>query len=463
MAFQPSDLWSWRGTVERGKYAAIGVILFAIKHNIDRAIGFAFDRPWPFVNYWFFDAPGGVDDVPARRWQFYAALVAAALPFVWTGVVLTLRRLRSAGLPLWMVALFFVPFLNLFFFLLLCVIPARTKETRPRSNFAARLQETLGRVIPDSQLGSAAMSLLLMVPLAIAATLFSVRALGDYGWGLFVGLPFFLGLTSALLYGFHRPRTLGSCLLVSLLSVVLVSAALLVFAVEGIICLVMAAPLGAALSLFGGFIGYVIQCRPSYTNEAFQMFALVLFALPAFMLLEHQAQTPAPLYEVKTSVTISAPPEKVWPHLIAFAELPPPSERLFRTGIAYPVRAEIQGRGVGAVRYCVFSTGAFVEPIEIWDEPRLLKFGVTAQPPVMQELSPYGELRPPHLENYLQSRRGQFLLTRLPDGTTRLEGTTWYENRFWPSAYWHLWSDYIIHRIHLRVLDHIKNLSEHSG
>lgn len=463
MAFHPSDLWSWRGTVERGKYVVIGVILFSIKHNIDRAIGIAFDRPWPFFTYWFFNEPGGVNDVPAQRWQFYGALVAASLPFVWTGVALTLRRLRSAGLPLWLVACFFVPFLNLFFFLLLSVTPARTKDARPRSTFAARVLDIVGRVIPDHPFGSAAMSLLLVVPLALAATLFSVRALGDYGWGLFVGLPFFLGLASALLYGFHRPRTLGSCLAVSLLSIALVSLALLVIAVEGVICLVMAAPLGAALSLFGGFIGYVIQRRPSYTNEAFQTCALILCALPAFMLLEHQSKPALPLYEVRTSVIIDAPPEQIWPHLIAFTELSPPHEKLFRTGIAYPLRAEIQGRGVGAIRYCIFSTGAFVEPIEVWDEPRLLKFGVTAQPPVMQELSPYGELRPPHLENYLHSRRGQFLLTSLPDGTTRLEGTTWYENRFWPGAYWHLWSDYIIHRIHLRVLDHIKNLSEHSG
>jgi hypothetical protein len=112
------------------------------------------------------------------------------------------------------------------------------------------------------------------------------------------------------------------------------------------------------------------------------------------------------------------------------------------------------------VRHCIFSTGAFVEPIEVWDEPRLLKFGVTSQPPVMDEMSPYAHLKPPHLNSYLHSRKGQFLLTRLPDGRTLLEGTTWYENSFWPGIYWDRWSDYIIHRIHQRVLEHIKHLSE---
>jgi hypothetical protein len=30
----------------------------------------------------------------------------------------------------------------------------------------------------------------------------------------------------------------------------------------------------------------------------------------------------------------------------------------------------------------------------------------------------------------------------------------------WPASYWHLWSDYIIHRIHSRVLEHIRTEAE---
>jgi hypothetical protein len=289
--------------------------------------------------------------------------------------------------------------------------------------------------------------------------------LGNYGWGLFVGLPFCVGLASVLVYGYHESRTPGKCLLVSLLSITLTCLMILGFAIEGLICIVMAAPLGALFALFGGFMGYLIQRRDAefpqspgiYTTHAF---AAVLLALPALMLLENSVRLAPPLRAVHTSVVIDAPPERVWPKLVAFSELPPPAERLFKTGIAYPIRAEIQGHGVGAIRHCVFSTGAFVEPIEVWDEPRRLKFGVTAQPPIMDEMSPYPHLDPPHLNNYLQSRRGQFLLTPMPGGRTLLEGTTWYENNFWPGVYWNRWSDYIIGRIHLRVLDHIKNLAE---
>ncbi|HJR09484.1 MAG TPA: hypothetical protein VJ842_19640 [Pyrinomonadaceae bacterium] len=466
MKFRFSDLWDWRGTVGRGKYLLIGLVLFAIKHNVDRIVAtLYFNRRWSLFNYWVFGQSSNVEGTPLDYKKFYATLLLIAVPFIWAGVVLTLRRLRSIGLPLWLVFVFFIPFVNLLFFILLSVLPARVGAETKGATVTGGLKSFLDAVIPRGQFGSAMFGVLLTATLAIGATVWSVNGLGNYGWGLFVGLPFCLGLLSVLVYGYHEGRTLGRCLLVSLLSVALVSAALFAFAVEGLICLVMAAPLGIMLALFGGFMGYIIQRRDALTPDSPHLytthaFAAILLALPAVMLLETSTRLEPPLRAVRTSIIIDAPPERVWPKLVAFNELAPPQEKLFRTGIAYPIRAEIQGRGVGAVRHCVFSTGAFVEPIEVWDEPRLLKFGVTAQPPIMDEMSPYPHLSPPHLNNYLHSRRGQFLLTQLEGGRTLLEGTTWYQNSFWPGVYWNRWSDYIIGRIHTRVLEHIKALAE---
>jgi hypothetical protein len=184
----------------------------------------------------------------------------------------------------------------------------------------------------------------------------------------------------------------------------------------------------------------------------------LLVLLPSIMAAEAAQQPEPALREVQTEVVIDATPDRVWQHVIAFSPLPEPDDWLFQSGIAYPQRAEIHGAGVGAVRHCVFSTGAFVEPIDFWDPPRLLCFQVTEQPPTMKEWSPY-DIHPPHLEHYLVSKRGQFRLEALPGGRTRLIGTTWYSNRMWPDLYWCQWSDYIIHRIHLRVLEHIRDLA----
>ncbi len=112
------------------------------------------------------------------------------------------------------------------------------------------------------------------------------------------------------------------------------------------------------------------------------------------------------------------------------------------------------------MRYCEFSTGAFVEPITTWDKPHRLAFDVTHNPPPMREWSIHANVHPPHLAGFLRSRRGEFRLQALPNGQTRLVGTTWYEHDMWPTSYWQLWSDLIIHNIHTQVLEHIRDLTE---
>src|SRR4029450_2911510 len=85
-------------------------------------------------------------------------------------------------------------------------------------------------------------------------------------------------------------------------------------------------------------------------------------------------------HEVRTGIEIKAPADLVWPHVIAFDPIEEPREMVFRTGVAYPQYARIDGRGVGATRYCVFSTGAFVEPVTHWEVSRRLSFDVVSSP-----------------------------------------------------------------------------------
>ncbi|HTO73854.1 MAG TPA: hypothetical protein VMJ30_08540, partial [Gemmatimonadales bacterium] len=73
---------------------------------------------------------------------------------------------------------------------------------------------------------------------------------------------------------------------------------------------------------------------------------------------------------------------------------------------------------------------------------------------------PFARISPPHLDGYLRSERGEFRLVALPDGRTRLEGSTWYRLRLAPEPYWQVISDALIHRIHLRVLEQIRRETE---
>jgi hypothetical protein len=290
--------------------------------------------------------------------------------------------------------------------------------------------------------------------------LLGTQVLANYGWGLFVALPYVMGLAAALIYSTRLPRSLSSCIIVACLSTAILGLSLLALAFEGVVCLIMAAPIAVPLAAFGGACGYRIQ-RERWLHQGTPAFlSLLLITVPGIQWTEHKIAPQPKTFIVRSAIDVNAPPEKVWKQVVAFTEIPPPKELLFRAGIAYPIRAEIRGTGSGAERHCVFSTGAFVEPIEIWDEPHRLKFSVTSNPAPMQEWTFYSHIEPPHLRSFLVSNGGEFLLTPLLNGGTRLEGTTWYQHGLWPASYWRLWSDAIIHRIHLRVLEHIRAQAE---
>jgi len=274
---------------------------------------------------------------------------------------------------------------------------------------------------------------------------------GLYGWTLFALFPMFLGsITSFAL----RPASWSAAAGWGAFTVTLALASLLLLGSEGAICVAMALPLAAPLGSLGSLLVYWTRsARLAKPRTA------MLLLLPAASL-TWDVKAPPTVFEVRSAIEISATPEQVWKHVVTFSDLPEPQEWFFRAGVAYPKRARIEGFGPGAIRYCEFSTGPFVEPIEVWDEPRLLKFRVTQNPAPLNEWSPYGQIFPRHLHGYLISKQGQFRLTRLANNRTLLEGTTLYQHGLWPSEYWRWWSDAIIHRIHMRVLAHIRTLAE---
>ena len=169
---------------------------------------------------------------------------------------------------------------------------------------------------------------------------------------------------------------------------------------------------------------------------------------------------PENLIPVRTRIIVNAPIENVWKNVVTFDKIDQPVDWIFKTGISYPTDATIKGTGVGAIRYCNFTTGSFEEPITKWEEPYLLQFDVIEQPIPMNEFNPFWEVHPPHLDGYFKSYKGQFKLKKISDNRTELEGTTWYKIDIQPEFYWKIWSDFIIHRIHKRVLEHIKSESE---
>jgi hypothetical protein len=87
------NLWQWTGTVDRGWYALVGFVGVAIKYNLDRFLAqVIFDRQWR-PSFYLFPGESLRLNSPADE-RFCLTMLAVALPFIYVGVVQTLRRLR---------------------------------------------------------------------------------------------------------------------------------------------------------------------------------------------------------------------------------------------------------------------------------------------------------------------------------------------------------------------------------
>lgn len=335
MAFQFSDLWRWNGRSGRRAYVLAGFVGFAIKHNLDRFISAAyFHRKNGFFDYWApLGAAARLNQLSRAEMNWLAVLLVTALPFIYVGVWMTVRRLRDAGYPVWLAALFFLPVGNILFFLWLCFVPAAHRWAGNEAVPWAESQR-IDELIPRSELGSAILSVVLTTIIGVLGVVFLTLTVGAYGWSLFVGLPFCMGLFAALLHSYHEPRTPLQCLNVSMLPVAVVGLVLLAAAMEGIICLAMAAPIALGLALLGGMLGYRIQANHwgskvggaglGGSRPAGAMLGAVLVFIPASAGIEHAIHPLAPTYRVQSSIMVNAPPAQVWQKVIAFAEIPPP-------------------------------------------------------------------------------------------------------------------------------------------
>lgn len=459
-------LWfSLSAPVGRTAYLISGLGLAAVKFAVDNAIvyqgtgGFWHPLAYLIPSLALREAMAASDTPTA----VHLALALASLPFLWIGLTMSIRRAVDAGLDGAVGFFFLFPLFNYLMILALVAFP-----TRPMG--AQRLIGDVGArtVSAPTPEGAATVNRSMVDPLValvvpilfgLLMTIVAVYGADSYGAALFFVTPGAMGFMATVLLNRRGRRSFLGTLLLSNLAVAGAGAALLLFALEGVLCLAMAAPLALLMTTMVACATYGILYR-FVTPPGVGTIALAFLVVPGCALLEGALGRPV-LREAVTTVEIDAPPAVVWNHVTGFSELPAPPDWLFRLGIAYPQRARIDGSGVGAVRHCEFSTGPFVEPITVWEPPRRLGFDVIDQPATMQEWSPYRHVAPPHLEGFMVSERGEFRLVPLDGGRrTRLEGSTFYRQAMFPEAYWVIPTELILHAIHRRVLSHIKALSQ---
>ena len=435
--------------LSRQQYILTGLGLMLLKYAVDAAlITISTNFVWTPVDYVLSLANLSGSKAITFSPALSVTLLVWTLPFLWAGVLLSVRRAKDAGLPGWIVVAFFIPLLNYLLMFALAIWPTAPPraptESVDDSGPPRREAKTWGLL---AGIGAGVVT-------GFASVGLGVLLIKSYGVAIFLMTPFLIGAVSAFVTRRINPSA-GLPIPLVIYTMGVIAALSVLIAFEGVVCVFMALPLAVPIGFLGGIVGHNLAAN----RESRGMTAMLLLLVPA----GHGADVliqPIQEREVLSSVEIAAAPEQVWRHVVSFEEIRTPPAWYFRMGLAYPLRARIEGKGAGAVRHCEFTTGAFTEPITVWDEPRRLAFDVVSQPAPLQEWSPYREVYAPHIKWFFRTTKGEFRLVELPGGRTRLEGRTWYSLAMHPQAYWTVFGDVIIHRIHHRVLAHIKAETE---
>jgi hypothetical protein len=463
--FHPRNIFGSYRRVGRLQYFVVGVVLALIKYAVEAAVIGAttnrFYSPLDFVNPFLTGREKFLALGP--DWLGWAWLLWT-FPFLVVCVLMSLRRCLDANISPWTSFLTLVPILNLAAMPLFASLPSGdAKETDdPDDNpYAATIETNVDpikqRSFPGWQAGLIGLGI--GVIYLLVTVLFSVYLIGSYGTALFFGAPVVTCAVAAYTLNRGVRVSLSATIGHSILVLFVASLGFLALGIEGGICILMAMPLFIPMAIFGAIVGYAIASSANPGQDRTTGMMGSLFVLPLIASAETWIEQ-SPILETKSEVRIEAPIEEVWNMVIAFPEIKTEPRGLFAWGVAYPIRATIDGHGVGATRYCEFTTGTFVEPITVWNKPTRLAFDVTDQPEPMSELSPYHSIHPPHLDASFRSSRGEFRLVEESPAVTILQGSTWYQLDIGPRSYWRLWTDRIVHRIHQRVLEHIKQQCE---
>jgi uncharacterized membrane protein YhaH (DUF805 family) len=438
--------FAFEGTIGRLPYALSSLAIVALPYAIVWLVFAVLHEPWP-PSWRFWAMPlfalGTLAQVPLFVLPF--AFLALLIVY-WALAALAFRRATDAAADGWIAALAVAPGFQIPTILYLSLLP-------PRPQPAVTTATPEGRM----EWRSAAQGVLTGMALTLFGVAVSALVFGSYGFGIFVLTPFVIGAATAFLA--NRVRDIGwrRTHQLTLLALALGGTALVLVALEGVVCIALASPLAYVTALVGALLGRAAAQRPGRRGRS----TLTAFVLLPAMFASEQAFPATTTFATDESIDIAAPPPAVWQALIHMDRIDIPPSLPFRLGVAYPLRGEIAGSGVGAIRTGVFSTGIALERVTEWRDGRALAFVVLSDPPAMHEMSPYAHVNAPHVHGYFRTVSTRFEIVPLAGGKSRLVEHTVHALRLDPILYWLPLARWIIHQNNTRVLASVRQHAEH--
>lgn len=231
---------------------------------------------------------------------------------------------------------------------------------------------------------------------------------------------------------------------------------------EGMICVIMLAPLWMAMLSAGG---YMVHSFHKQFHRRNRMNAALFASLAALF----SVAGPEPLSSVQTyrfeqTIIINATPEEIWPHLESLSRIEPSEGRWTFTqdvlGVPRPVSAFLEKTHSGEVRFAEWENGVRFEEHITRNEPgRAMEWNFVFPDPTLhhhvdQHIDPNGE--------QLKVHAGGYRLDRLANGRTRLALHTTLSLNTQMNYYPAFWAQLMLGDIQANILEIVRDRSEAS-
>lgn len=241
-----------------------------------------------------------------------AAVFAYFLLVAWLLALMSFKLARRTNRGFILAVLSVVPVVQLGAILLNAVLPA--------GNAVDDIEQSRATSAKNVTMG-----LIAGIALVVLAVLISAVTFGAYGWGLFVMTPFLVGLTSGYLVNEQSDLGASTTMKLAIAAAGLGSLALVVLALEGLVCIILAAPLAIPLVMLGGVLGRQLAIARHDRRNPLVSVAI----LPMIFMLEAAMPPEAPIV-TQHEIEIAAPVERVWQALISSEPIAPAHRAFLR-------------------------------------------------------------------------------------------------------------------------------------
>lgn len=262
----------------------------------------------------------------------------------------------------------------------------------------------------------------------------------DYGYAFFILFPLFLGFSIGTLF------SKGLQILYLTAGIIVGSLSLIMFGIEGFVCVLMLLP----IFIFAVWLGYFISKKLKLKVENDSQRLMVSF-LPLIILLgaghiEKVIDLEPQKIEIVSSKLLDYSPEILFDGVKSMEKLDAEKSLLMKLGLPTPIRCELKADTVGALRHCIFENGEIIAQLTKYEKGKILEMDVVDY-----------TLTGRHWFEFIDAN---YTFTEV-NGKTKITRTSSYKSILKPRWYWEPLEKYGIEKEHEFVLNSLKkNIEE---